>query len=141
MDSDMPVSVKDIKESFPMITEADIVTGYSKIKKGESLRRKIITTVYNLIIQTLFRLNVKDVNSGYKIVKRNFIEDLNFISRSPFIDVELFLHAKKKNGKVLQYPLIFHPRSGGRSYIARFPVIWATFVDIVKVKVLSNKET
>ena len=139
MDSDMPVSTQDIKESFPMIKDADIVTGYSKIKKGEGLKRKIITTVYNLMVQGLFGLNIMDVNSGYKIVKRSLVDDMNFISKSPFIDVELFLHARKKNGKVLQYPLIFHPRDSGKSHIARLPIIWATFIDMIKVKVLAGK--
>jgi len=140
MDSDMPVSKEDLKKSFPLIEEADIVTGYSKIKKGDTPKRKIITTVYNLMIQGLFRLNVKDINSGYKIVRREMIKDLVFISRSPFIDVELFLHAKRKNGRVKQFPLVFHARTGGKSYIARLPVIWATFVDIIKVKILSGRK-
>ncbi|MGB3082950.1 MAG: glycosyltransferase family 2 protein [Candidatus Omnitrophota bacterium] len=134
MDSDMPVSVEDIKASLPMIEQADIVTGYSRVKKGESLKRRIITTVYNFLVQILFGLHIKDINSGYKIVKRDLVKDIKFISRSPFIDVELFLHAKKKDGRVLQYPLVFHTRTGGKSYIARIPVIWATFLDMIKVK-------
>ena len=140
MDSDMPVSVEDIKDSFSMIKEADIVTGYSRVKKGDTLRRKMISSIYNFLVQSLFGLNVKDINSGYKIVRRDIIKDINFISKSPFIDVELFLHAKRKNGRVRQYPLVFHQRTGGRSYIARLPIIWATFEDMLKVKVLSPKK-
>ncbi|MFQ5952647.1 MAG: glycosyltransferase family 2 protein [Candidatus Omnitrophota bacterium] len=139
MDSDMPVSADDIKSSVPLIKDSDIVTGYSRVKKGESLRRKIITTVYNFMIQALFGLHIKDINSGYKIVKRSIVEDINFISKSPFVDVELFLHAKKKNGRIRQFPLIFHPRPGGKSYIARLSIIWATFLDILRVKVRSCK--
>ncbi|MGB2601382.1 MAG: glycosyltransferase [Candidatus Omnitrophota bacterium] len=139
MDSDMPVSEEDIQESFPLINDSDIVTGYSKIKKGDTLKRKIISGGYNLLVQTLFGLNLKDINSGYKIVRRSLIEDIEFVSRSPFVDVELFLHARKKSGRVKQFPLIFRTRPGGKSYIARIPVIWATFSDMLKVKILSLK--
>jgi glycosyltransferase involved in cell wall biosynthesis len=141
VDSDMPVGMEEIKNSFPMLSEADIVTGYSKVKKGETLKRKIITTIYNLIVQGMFGLHVKDINSGFKIVKREIVKDLKFVSRSPFIDVELFLHAKKKKGKVLQYPLIFYPREYGKSYIARLPVVWATLRDMIKVRILSFKRS
>ena len=134
MDSDMPVSDEDVKASFPLIENADIVTGYSEIKKGDTLKRKIISSVYNLLVQTLFGLNVKDINSGYKIVKRDLIKDMDFISRSPFVDVELFIQARKKQGKVRQYPLVFKSRQGGHSYIARIPVIWATFTDMIRVR-------
>jgi len=140
MDSDMPVSIGDIRESFPLIYEADIVTGYSKINKGDTVKRKIISAVYNLIVQLLFGLYIADINSGYKIVRRDLVKDLRFISLSPFIDVELFLHARRKNGEVRQFPLIFNPRSGGKSYIARFPVIAATFRDMIKVWMNSRKK-
>jgi glycosyltransferase involved in cell wall biosynthesis len=137
MDSDMPVGIEDIKASFPFIQEADIVTGYSKVKKGDTMRRKFMSLVYNLMVRALFGLNVRDVNSGFKIVRKKLIEDIKFISKSPFIDVELFIHARKKKAKVYQYPLVFNPRAGGKSYIARVPVIMATFRDMIKVRILS----
>ena len=137
MDSDMPVSAEDILASFPLIADADIVTGYSKIKKGDTAGRKVISRVYNFLIQLLFGLNIKDINSGYKVVRRELVDDIRFVSRSPFIDVELFLHAKKKSGRVRQFPLIFRTRAGGKSHIARLPVILATFKDMIVVKVRS----
>lgn len=137
MDSDMPVDKDDIKASLPFINEADIVTGYSKIKKGDTLRRKVISGAYNFIVQAMFLLSVRDINSGYKIVKRSLIKDLRFISLSPFIDVELFIHAKKRGARVRQYPLIFHPRTGGKSYISSPDIILATLRDMIKVRFIS----
>jgi glycosyltransferase involved in cell wall biosynthesis len=133
MDSDMPVGEEDIINSFPLIKEADIVSGYSKVKKGDTLKRKLISMVYNFMVRTLFGLDVKDINSGYKIVRREFVSDIVFISHSPFIDVELFLHAKKKKRKYAQYPLVFKQRAAGKSYIARPQVIAATMRDMLKV--------
>ena len=140
VDSDMPVGEEDIKGSLPLIEDADIVTGYSKVKKGDTLKRKVISGVYNFIVERLFSLNVKDINSGYKIVKRSLIQDLDFLSNSPFVDVELFLHARKKNAVVKQYPLIFNERTEGKSYISSIPMIWATFTDMIRLKAHSRKD-
>jgi glycosyltransferase involved in cell wall biosynthesis len=134
MDSDMPVDEEDIKASLPLIGNADIVTGYSKIKKGDTFKRKMISGGYNLLVQVLFGLNIRDINSGYKIVRRELVKDIEFVSRSPFVDVELFLNARKKQARVRQYPLVFKSRSGGKSHIARLPVILATFRDMIKVR-------
>lgn len=134
-DSDMPVTIDDIKASLPLIAEADIVTGYSKIKKGDTVKRKIISLAYNFIVRIFFGLDIKDINSGYKIVRKSAIEGANFISRSPFIDVELFLYARKRGCIVKQFPLIFIQRAGGKSYISRLPVILATFRDMIKLKI------
>ncbi|MDP8299167.1 MAG: glycosyltransferase family 2 protein [Candidatus Tantalella remota] len=140
MDSDLPVSIEDIKASLPLIVEADIVTGYSSVKKGDTLKRKVISGIYNLMVQTLFGLHIKDINSGYKVVKRDIVKDAEFISRSPFVDVELFLHAKRKDARVRQYPLVFLQRTGGKSYIAGLPIIWATFTDMIKVRIISCRK-
>ena len=140
MDSDLPVSAEDIKASLPLIDEADIVTGYSSVKKGDTLKRKVISGIYNLMVQTLFGLHIKDINSGYKVVKRDIVKDANFVSRSPFVDVELFIHAKGKDARVRQYPLVFLQRTGGKSYIARLPIIWATFADMIKVRIISCRK-
>lgn len=137
MDSDMPVKLEDVKASFPFIKEFDIVTGYSKIKKGDTIRRKIISDIYNFMVRILFDLKIKDINSGYKIVRKTLVDDIKFISHSPFVDVELFLHAKRKKYKVYQFPLIFISRSGGKSYISGIPIIIATFIDMIKVKLFS----
>ncbi|MFH1846669.1 MAG: glycosyltransferase family 2 protein [Candidatus Omnitrophota bacterium] len=136
MDSDMPVKEEDIMASVPFIEKFDIVTGVSKIKKGDTIKRKIISGVYNFIVQSLFRLDVNDINSGYKVVRKKVVEDIDFISKSPFVDVELFLHAKKMGYAIYQFPLIFIDRTGGKSYIARLPVIAATFRDMLKVRLL-----
>ncbi len=139
MDSDMPVTTGDIKASLPLIAEYDIVTGYSKVKKGDNITRKAISGMYNLMVQALFSLSINDINSGYKIARRSAVSDIEFISHSPFIDVEIFLHAKRKNYSVKQFPVVFRSRTGGKSYIARVPVIWATFADMIKVKIISCK--
>jgi len=139
MDSDMPISVEDIKMSIPLINSVDLVSGYSKVKKGETFRRKFISGVYNFIVRGCFGLHFKDINSGYKIVKREAIKDIKFHSKSPFVDVELFLHIMKNRGKIKQYPLVFLPRPGGKSYISRFPVILATLRDIITVRIKSGR--
>ena len=139
MDSDMPVGVDDIVESFKLIEDSDIVTGYSKIKKGDTVFRKFVSGTYNLMVQILFGLSVRDINSGYKIVRKKVVDELQFISKSPFVDVELFLHAKKKGFRVKQYPLVFLSRFAGQSHIASLPFMLATFRDMLKVKIHSYK--
>ena len=137
MDSDMPVSAEDIKKSLLFIAHADIVTAYSTIRKGDTLKRKIMSSVYNFMVRTLFGIDIKDINSGYKIIRGDFLKKIKLISNSPFVDVELFLYAKRHNLKIHQYPLIFRSRSGGTSHIARPSVVLATLIDMFRIKYLS----
>lgn len=133
-DSDLPVSLLDIKKSLLLMEDTDIVTAVSIVKKGENLKRKIISRVYNFLIQTLFSTNIRDINSGFKIYKRSIIKDMDLKSLSPFIDVEIFVNAKKIGARIKEYSLIFRPRRQGISKVSRLPVIFRTFSDMLRFK-------
>lgn len=133
-DSDLPISLLDIKKALPLIKNADIVTAVSKIKKGDTLKRKIISAGYNALLKLLFGLDINDVNSGFKIYKRSVVKNMVFFSESPFIDAEIFLRAKKIGAKIAEYPIIFRTRRQGVSKVARLEVIIQTFKDMLKLK-------
>lgn len=133
-DSDLPITMSDIKKSVPIIAHADIVTGVSIVKKGASVKRKAISMVYNFLVRSLFGLNIKDVNSGYKVFRKELLRGMELLSRSPFIDAEIFVKAKERGAKILEYPLIFQPRRHGTSKVARMSVILQTFIDMLRLK-------
>jgi len=133
-DSDLPVEAEDIKSALKMLADCDIVTAFSTVKKGETLRRVIISKVYNFLIEALFRTNIKDINSGFKLYRRKVFEGVTLISRSPFIDVEIFIRAIRKKFTIKQYPIRFKHREKGRSYISRPAVIARTFFDMMRFR-------
>jgi glycosyltransferase involved in cell wall biosynthesis len=133
-DSDLPVSADNIKEALGLLQKCDIVTAYSTVKKGENLKRVIMSKVYNFLIQFLFGANIKDINSGFKIYKRKIFENMRLISESPFIDVEIFIEAIRRNFTIEQYPVVFRQRAEGKSYISRPAVVLATIRDMLKFK-------
>ena len=96
-DSNLPVDTFDIKDALSLVDNFDIMTAYNRVKKGESFRRIIMSRVYNFLIQFLFRTNIRDINSGFKIYKRKVFDGMKLISNSPFIDGEIFIKAIRKN--------------------------------------------
>ncbi|MBN1354313.1 MAG: glycosyltransferase family 2 protein [Candidatus Omnitrophica bacterium] len=133
-DSDLPIDIQDIKTAFLLLERADIVTAYSKIRKGETFTRIVMSKVYNFLIQFLFRTDIKDINSGFKIYRRKIFDGTKLISESPFIDVEIFVRAIRKRYAIEQYPVIFKHRQQGKSYISRPAVILKTISDMLKFR-------
>lgn len=133
-DSDMPVREEDVKKALALLEKADVVTGYSMVIKDAALKRIVMSKVYNFLAQFLFGLSIKDINSGFKIYKANVIKGLNLISKSPFVDVEIFAEAKKNGFKIEQYGLIFELRTKGVSTISRLSVVARTFFDMFRYK-------
>ncbi|UCD55668.1 MAG: glycosyltransferase family 2 protein [Candidatus Omnitrophota bacterium] len=133
-DSDLPIDSGDIKEALSILDGCDIVTASSRVKKGENLKRIIMSKVYNFLIQFLFKTHIKDINSGFKIYKRKIFENMKLSSNSPFIDVEIFVKALKRNFIIKECPVIFKHRQEGKSYISRPAVVFATAMDMLRFK-------
>ncbi len=69
--------------------------------------RKILSDVYFILIYLLFRLNVKDTQTGLKLFRREVLEKIfekALIKRYAF-DVELLVLAKKFGYKILEAPV------------------------------------
>ncbi len=130
-DSDFPAKEEDIRRALALLSGADIVTAYSLVIKDTSLKRILMSKVYNFLVRVFFGLNIKDINSGLKIYKRQVLNGLSLRSRSPFIDVEIFAEAAKRGFKIAQYGLIFELRTRGASTISRPSVVARTFWDML----------
>ncbi len=133
-DADFPAKEEDVKKALELLDEADVVTAYSLVIKDASLKRIVMSKGYNFLVQLLFGLNLKDINSGLKIYKREVLQGLELRSSSPFIDVEIFVEAIRRGFRIKQYGLIFELRMKGHSAISRMSVVAKTFGDMLKYK-------
>ena len=133
-DSDFPAKEEDIKKALGLMDDSDVVTAYSLVLKDASLKRIMMSKVYNFLVRALFGFEIRDINSGLKIYKKKVLEGLDLKSRSPFIDVEIFAEVIKRGFKIRQYGLIFELRTKGRSTISRPGVVARTFWDMLRYK-------
>ena len=130
-DADLPVKKEDVKKGLALLKDADVVTGYSLVLKDDSFKRIVMSKVYNFLVQILFGFSIKDINSGFKIYRSKVIKDLRLMSKSPFVDVEIFAEARKRGFKIEQFGLIFDLRTKGVSTISRMSVVAKTFWDML----------
>jgi len=119
MDSDLshppemiPVLLKTLKEQ-----EADIVIG-SRFAKGGSienwpLKRHIATKIAILSVRPL--TPVKDPMSGFFMLKKEVVENVNLIPRGFKILLEILV--KGRYEKVIEVPIVFKDRIHGESKV------------------------
>jgi glycosyltransferase involved in cell wall biosynthesis len=128
-DVDFSIREEDIEKTLALLDQADIVSAYSLSTKDDGLKRIIISKVYNWLVEVLFGLHLRDINCGFKIYKREVLRDLELVSRSPFVDVEIFVEARKRNFKIAQYGVNFHVPKG-KSTLSRLNIMARIFLDM-----------
>jgi len=107
-----------ISSLLQKIHDYDIVSGY-KCPRRDRLHRIIISKGYNFIVWLLFGLHTKDIDSGFKLIKKKVIDDIlkeplcfDYCAMSEFI-----LKAHLSGYRVTEVPVSHHPRQSGSTAI------------------------
>lgn len=119
IDGDGQMPIEDIVAVYREIisSKADLVKTY-RLKRGDSLWRKLISHVYNLFFGLLFPgLFTRDVNSKPKILTRAAYEKLCLTCDDWFIDAEIMIQARRQRFKIVEVPTVFLGLVGRRSFV------------------------
>lgn len=115
-------------------TNADLVIGYYK-KRMVSLKRRMSSKLWEFIVWTLLGLKVKDIDCGFKLLRKEVIDSMNLESeRGAFISTEFLVKAKSRGYKIVEIPVTHYERKGGKATGADFKVILNSFKDLYKLK-------
>ena len=85
--------------------------------RGDGLKRKLISFLYNQLFRMMFRTRHLDVNGTPKIFRREVYERLQLERKDWFIDAEFILKARSMGIEILEVPVTFLPRAGGASKV------------------------
>jgi len=138
-DSDGQHDPTDIFKLLREIDRNDIVSGY-KFPRYDPIHRIIISKVHNFLIYLLFGLKMKDINSGFKLIKKKVIDNVSNDVRNLKYCVmsEFILKAYISGYKIKEIPVKHYPRKSGKTVIfspMKLPLIIIEIIrDIFKIK-------
>tara|TARA_B100000315_G_C14192238_1_gene413896 strand:- start:173 stop:610 length:438 start_codon:yes stop_codon:yes gene_type:complete len=113
-DCDNPFDFRHIKGALRYFSNYDVVIGY-RLGKRENFGRFIISRGANLLTNLLFRLNAKEVNYPFKIIKTRLAKKMDLLSNNSFISAEILMELKKKKAKIKQIQIPTKLRDEGES--------------------------
>ena len=119
-DADRPYDLKALENALALIDNADAVIGY-KVGKRESFSRWFFSLGYNLLIRTIFWINLRDINFSFKLVKKEVLDQLDLRSDGWFIDGELLSELSRKKMKIKEIPIKYNIRQEGNSKVVIRP--------------------
>jgi len=122
-DSDNTHDPKDFWKLFKRIGDCDIVTGVRENRR-DSFHRIILSDVYNWMIGLLFGLQLKDSNVGFKLMKKEIVQ--NIVPQIRYLKYgfssELLIRAHKKGMRIAEVPISHTKRRTGSA--TQFSIRW-----------------
>lgn len=132
MDADLNHDPKDIKRLLAVITKekTDVVIGSRFVPDGvfadKRAWKRLTSLLTNKLIQLMAKLSVKDISSGYRLMKRDVVEKIKSKLTSsgyPYY-MEFILLAAKSGFKIREIPITYHPRIWGKSKIGNLRTVF-----------------
>lgn len=127
IDGDDTYSCSDIKKMCDMILkdEADMVIGDRLSSTYFEENKKIIHSFGNrfvrLLVNLLFKSNVKDILTGGRAFSRNFVKSIVIESNQFEVETEMTIYAIVNNYRIKDVPIIYKDRiKGSKSKIKTF---------------------
>jgi len=112
-DSDNQFDLHEFEKFLPYIGEYDVIAGY-KLKREDPFLRKVISFGYNLFVRFAFRMNIWDVNTAFRLVKKHVIDEIQLYSKYGTVTTEMLIKAKKRGFKIKSVGVRHFNRGAGK---------------------------
>jgi dolichyl-phosphate beta-glucosyltransferase len=117
IDADGSIRPKEIKNMLPLLDKYDVVVGdrtHYESNVNQPLLRKITGKLFNLYVNVLFGVRIRDNLCGFKGFKNNIGKVLfrNQLSDKWIFDVEMFYKIRKNNYSMNQMSIKWEHKKG-----------------------------
>jgi glycosyltransferase involved in cell wall biosynthesis len=128
-DSDLQFDLQEIASLLDRIDDCDIVVGY-RVNRQDHFVRKLNAWAWGRLQWVLFGLNVRDIDCGFKLFRREVLQSMPMRSDGAFISTEILLRARAAGHRIREVPVRHYPRKAGAPTGANLAVIRKAFREL-----------
>src|SRR3989344_1686065 len=130
-DGDGQFDFAEVTRFLEKTEDYDLIIGY-RLKRQDHFFRIIFKIGWGLSVFTFFRLALKDIDCGFKMVKRKVLQKIPHLKsqRGAMINAEIVIKAKKAGFKIGQVGVTHYPRLSGKPTGASLNVIFKSYLDL-----------
>ncbi len=137
--SDNQFRFDDIHLLMAQADGAAIVSGY-RGNRQDPFIRKLNGFGWNLVVRLLFGHLARDIDCGFKLFKREILDQVTLESNGAMIDTELLAGAKLRGYRIAEVPVTHLPRTAGNATGANLRVIIKAFRDYFHIRLRLMRE-
>jgi dolichol-phosphate mannosyltransferase len=117
MDGDGSHDPEDLKKMLKKMPRYGIAIGSKLVAGGkteDSFSRRVVTRLTNWIARSILGLKIRDLMTGFIVVKRSVLERINLRPKGYKFVLEIIYKSK---ARVAEVPITFHKREAGESKV------------------------
>ena len=115
-----------------MTADVDVVTSY-KISRSDPFHRVVIGKIYHHVVALLFRLKVRDVDSDFRLMRREVFDRIRLERDTGVICLEMMRKIQDAGFRIVEVPVHHYHRLHGRSQFFNFRRVFWTGIDVLRL--------
>jgi SAM-dependent methyltransferase len=119
LDADLSHEPDFVSKMWRARDRGDIVIASRYTRGGvayTSFIRRATSWFLNLALRRMLSMPVRDMSSGFRLYRRETLEDLHLTSKNFEVQEEVLVRAYAKGFSVVEVPFTYFPRGAGRSH-------------------------
>ncbi len=131
-DSDGQFDLAELGKLVSYADDYDVVVGY-RARRADNAVRRINTYLWNLLVRAVFRLDVRDVDCAFKLVRRSCLKKVPPLEcEGALLSTELLVRLEQAGFKRKEVGVTHLPREAGRPSGASPRVIAKAFLELAR---------
>jgi glycosyltransferase involved in cell wall biosynthesis len=132
-DSDGQFDFQEFKKFLRHSNKYSVIVGYRK-KRHDSKFRHLLAKMLHIWDLVLFGLNLKDVDCGFKLIKKSVIDQVfPLVTESAITETELMAKIHRTGYPIKQIGVTHHSRADGEQTGGKFKVIFKAGIESLKL--------
>ena len=132
-DSDGQFDFREINKFLAHVPAYQVIAGYRK-KRSDSKFRRMMAFLLRIWDTVLFGLNLKDVDCGFKLIKKSVIAKIfPLVTESAITETEMMAKIHRAGFPIRQVGVAHHSRTEGIQTGGNFRVIFKAVIESLKL--------
>ncbi len=132
-DGDGQFDMNELPRLLDLRDKADIVSGY-RSQRQDNLMRRLNAKCWGFLVQRVLGFRCRDVDSAFKLYKREIFDRIQLKSTGALIDAEVLARAAHLGYTITTTPVTHLPRVAGSQTGAKFSVILRAFKELLRLR-------
>lgn len=134
-DADRQFVLTELEKFIPLMDEYDLIAGY-RAPRQDPFLRVFYGKGWSALCTLTFGYTVRDVDCGFKLVRRQIIDELatSIDSRGATFSIEWLVRAKRAGYRFTEVPVTHQPRVAGSQTGANINVITRAFRELARFR-------
>lgn len=128
-DGDGQFDPRDVELLAARTDDCDAIVG-RRGRRADHLMRRINGKAWTILVRLLFGIRIRDVDCGFKLFRREFLESMELHAKGAMISTELMARLAGRGARIAEVEVSHLPRLAGEQSGANLRVIGRAFKEL-----------